>query len=688
MCSRGPGGPLRDALSYNAKLALERNAAKQLSLRNSGQSQAMTITNTEEPKIAHAPPQPSRAYLTGKRPASIAFENMGSISLFREFDYGGPSSSCSQQPPDTSTSRHRLMNASREEDRAPDLQVIDDYLATLGPRSFMTRSRSGAIKEGATASVHSIAYIDSQATAFVVPDEGYLTKVTETNPRVTVDTANGSTRPDAIGETVISMFDDDGKWHSFHIDSVWVIKSCSRILYSQGVMKELGVVHRLDEGYLEFEDGSRKKISNKSYSVELTFGHLENTAFVTDYPVLRLDSGIVHSNDMTQPEQKRRKSTVPQQLVWQRLGCPSLHIWTHVTDVLSDHGLPPHVHLKHDFQVSEAVARARARLKPFHDLQEPTQLPAPGAIVYMDFAGPMTASFPHKFIYYCGAVDAGSGYSRVIPCHAATGEVAQRCLDRLMADLRAHMGLTHKIQPQVIVTDQGSQFMSKYFTDFLATEQIVHRPAVTYTPQQNALVERMWGTRFATARTLLKMANLGPAFHPFAVQTANWIGNRSPQPWKGNLSAVFILSRRPASMSHLKVFGSLTRITIPWARRDGDKHFADRGLLGIYLGPSEQSPGCIVYAPSTRQFYTSRDVICYEDVQPGVRGVESAWRELTDESSHPNALQLEAPNTPSLPAPSYPIVPIQSGEAESDTQSVVASFSQSAPCEHTPPNAT
>lgn len=244
-----------------------------------------------------------------------------------------------------------------------------------------------------------------------------------------------------------------------------------------------------------------------------------------------------------------------------------------------------------------------------------------------------------------------------------------------MADLRAHMGLTHKLQPQVVVSDQGSQFVSKYFTDFLSEEQVVHRPAVTYTPQQNALVERMWGIRFAIARTLLKLANLGPAFHPFAVQTSNWIANRLPQPWRGNISAVFILSRRIASMLYLKVFGSLARITIPWARRDGDKHFADRGLLGIYLGPSEQSPGCIIYVPSTRQFYTSRDVICYEDVQPGVRGVDSSWQELADEPELPSSSDAVG------------VAPASVNPSLSDVHPDISVTSQSAPIEFLPSTA-
>lgn len=152
------------------------------------------------------------------------------------------------------------------------------------------------------------------------------------------------------------------------------------------------------------------------------------------------------------------------------------------------------------------------------------------------------------------------------------------------------MGLTHKLKPQVIVSDQGSQFMSHFFQDFLANDQIRHWPSVVYTPQQNSTVERMWGTRFGMARALLKFANLGPNMHPFALQCSNRICNRLPQTSRGNLSPWFILSRQPASIGYLRSFGCLVRMTIPKERRDPDHHFADRGVLGIYLGPSEQSP--------------------------------------------------------------------------------------------------
>lgn len=502
----------------------------------------------------------------------------------------------------------------------PTAQEIDDFLKSSSHGVFMVRAaaQSSTAQAQPGDCVHCMAFIDSQASYFAVPDASYLSKVTEWSPRIPVETANGVINPEAVGELILSLMDDNKQWHTFVISEAWVLQSCKKLLYSQTTMHKLGVTHRLDDGYIILPNGARKTISKELYSIDLTLGHPSSGSSIV--------YGHIASVCEESPRVQVAQSSIPQKLLWQRLGCPSQHAWSRVGDVLSDHGLPPNPHLKYDFDTTEAVACARSRLLPFHRIRDPDTVHAPASTVYMDFAGPMVASFPHQFIYYCGAIDAGSGYARLLPCHAATKEVAKQCLELLVADIRVHMGLTHRFTPQVVVSDQGTQFMLTYFRDFLSDEQIVHRPAVAYTPQQNSFVERMWGTRFGTARTLLKAANLGPAFHPFAVQTSNWICNRLPQQWRGNHSPYYILSRRPASVAYLKVFGSLTRMTIPWAQRDGDKHFADRGVLGIYLGPSESSPGSVVYVPATRRFYTSRNVICYEDTQPGVKGIDSKWK--------------------------------------------------------------
>ena len=377
------------------------------------------------------------------------------------------------------------------------------FLASRPYPSFLLRPRPSPIY-AATVAINTIAFIDSQATNFVVPDLAYLTRLTPVTPLPTVDTANGPTVPAAIGDAHLSILDDAGYSHTFQLTNVWVIPSCSRVLYSQPHMHSLGIIHRLDEGYLLLPNGSRKSISPRTYAIDLMFGPPPNPPAA--YVARSLNMPLTPSLPSASPSSPLpRPHSTPQLTLWHRLGCPSRDIWLRIADMTIDNGLPPQPHLRHTFPMLPAIANARARILPFHNSRDPDQLPAPGALIHLDFEGPLTPSFPHHYTCYCGAVDAGSGLMRLLPCHSPSKETAQRCLELLLTDLRMNLGLTHKLLPHVITTDQGSQFMSHYFRDFLSAEQIRHWPAVVYTPQQNALVERMWGTRFSTARVLLKL---------------------------------------------------------------------------------------------------------------------------------------------------------------------------------------
>lgn len=142
----------------------------------------------------------------------------------------------------------------------------------------------------------------------------------------------------------------------------------------------------------------------------------------------------------------------------------------------------------------------------------------------------------------------------------------------------------------------------------------------------------------------------------------------------------YILSRRRANVEYLRVFGSLTKITIPWAKRDRDHHFADRGYLGIYLGPSERSPGCIVYVPANCKLYVTRNLICYEDVQPGIQHVESRWREFTERRT-PQLIPLNNPDSLSLDSTDRGevSVPTASNDAMRSTEGPVLESSEQEP---------
>lgn len=328
---------MRDALTFNARSAIDRATDR---MQRSGGVSSTWHTGDDVARHVRA------AYLLGKR----------SIAESAATDSAPSTSQASSTAIVHVPTRSSVCNANASSSSAPmtDLTEIDAYINNLMGASFLTHQVVSGSSCDSPPTLNVIAYIDSQATNFVVPDTAYLSRIDSTNPDINVETANGVIRPDAVGEAVISLFDDEGKWHTFTVSNVWAMHTCGRVLYSQSAMRGHGVTHRLDDGYIMFNDGSRKSISPTTFAVELTI----NTG------------SAVSSRDQSQPcdssgSAYAAKASIPQKLLWQRLGCPSEKIWSSVCDVTTDHGLPPSPHLKHNFEMPEAVARARARLLPY-----------------------------------------------------------------------------------------------------------------------------------------------------------------------------------------------------------------------------------------------------------------------------------------------------------------------------------
>ena len=267
----------------------------------------------------------------------------------------------------------------------------------------------------------------------------------------------------------------------------------------------------------------------------------------------------------------------------------------------------------------------------------------------MDFAGPLLPSHPHKFTVYCGVVDAGSGYSRTFPGHGPTSALATSSLAEFIADVGAKLGFQTTYKPYVVRSDQGSAFISASFHEFLTERQIQQSLSCVYTPKQNSHIERTWGIVFGTARVILAAANLPPSMHPFALQTSTWITNRLPRPSRGQKSPFELLTRQLPDISYLYSFGCLCSITVPAVKRDGDRHFADRGEIGLYMGPSEQSPGSVVLLPASGRITVVPKLKVWEDQFPGLPGHRYDWFPIADQP----AIQAP-PDTPTPPQPGPP----------------------------------
>jgi len=328
-------------------------------------------------------------------------------------------------------------------------------------------------------------------------------------------------------------------------------------------------------------------------------------------------------------------------LVWRRLGYPFNKQWQQALHSspgafprsVARAGTLPDV----DRFAEPAVLSGRMRKLPL--FQGPRlHTAAPGERIYMDGCGPVLPSLLHRYTDYVGCVCAGSGYARLYPCHGQDQRAATAALSLFIAELRQLLRSQGYLSPLLVRTDGGAAFVSSRFREFCSRSQTRLSLAAPYTPAQNSFVERMWGTRFGTARVLLAAAGLPVRFHVHALQTANWLHNRLPSLDRGGKSPYEILTGEKPDFSHLRAFGCSVAVLRPSAHRTDDKGHkkltADRAWFGLYLGPSEDHPAHVCYIPAENRLFTS--VHCHFDEQtfPGCKHIMATdWAVALDNAA-------------------------------------------------------
>ena len=287
------------------------------------------------------------------------------------------------------------------------------YSATLRSLGYGLMARS-SLSSGDSG----FAMVDTMATYWIVPSIDYLWRVTNDSPGFGVTTADGVIPALAVGIALVYL-QVGQRSECYEVHNVVVLPSCPDILYSTRVMRDsFGFKHELDQesprilvpGTCDIavcDDGSTFKIpisfvprgSSRPRGV-----HAPRHA----PPVARLTGGSAFPAGV---------AGTSQAVLFHRLGFPHAEQWQHVPSGTTGHGLPPTTTLKGDLPLREAVAKGRSRAASFRPTVTPEPQPAPGAWVYMDFAGPLIPSVVHSYVAFCCTVDPGSAYGRVWPCN-------------------------------------------------------------------------------------------------------------------------------------------------------------------------------------------------------------------------------------------------------------------------------
>ena len=152
--------------------------------------------------------------------------------------------------------------------------------------------------------------------------------------------------------------------------------------------------------------------------------------------------------------------------------------------------------------------------------------------------------------------------------------------------------------------DNGLEFVSEQFNEFCRKRGIKRQRTVSYTPQQNGLVERMNRTLLERVRCMMLGARLSKSFWGEVVSTATYLINKCPSTGIDLKTPMEVWSGRPADYSNLKVFGALTFAHIKQDKLD------TRDVKCIFIGYPEGVKGYKLWKmePGGSKFIISRDV--------------------------------------------------------------------------------
>ncbi|GBP14615.1 Retrovirus-related Pol polyprotein from transposon TNT 1-94 [Eumeta japonica] len=186
---------------------------------------------------------------------------------------------------------------------------------------------------------------------------------------------------------------------------------------------------------------------------------------------------------------------------------------------------------------------------------------------------------------------------------------------------------------KIFRTDNGLEFCSNEFEGYLTDAGIIHQKTNTYTPEQNAVSERMNRTIVERARCMLFDARLDKSFWPEAVNTAVYLRNRSVAIGLNNRTPFELWTNKKPDLSHIRIFGSQVILHIPKERR---LKWDTKSKLHILVGYAENIKGYRIYDPDKRSVVISRDVIIQENLEKKVMNEVKSSDETNNELVNPD----------------------------------------------------
>lgn len=220
-------------------------------------------------------------------------------------------------------------------------------------------------------------------------------------------------------------------------------------------------------------------------------------------------------------------------------------------------------------------------------------------LIHSDVCGPFEENAIGGYRYYVTFIDDKSRYTFVYLIRAKSEVFAK------FKEFEVLIRNKYQKTIKILRSDNGGEYLSAEFDNFLKSKGIEKQLSVAYTPQQNGVAERMNRTLVESARTMMIHAKLPKSYWGYAVLNAAFIRNRCISNVLDGKSAFEVVEGRKPDLEKLRVFGCLCYAHVPDEKR---KKLDVKAMKCIFLGLSNVSKACIVQDVTSKRIFTSRDV--------------------------------------------------------------------------------
>jgi len=226
-------------------------------------------------------------------------------------------------------------------------------------------------------------------------------------------------------------------------------------------------------------------------------------------------------------------------------------------------------------------------------------------LVHTDLCGPFAESSKGGARYFVSFVDDASRMVTVYPIRAKSDTFGrfQEYLSRVERQTGLELKRLH--------SDNGGEYCSTEFRDFLTSHGIEHQRTCAYTPQQNGVAERMNRTLLNMVRSMLRQSGMPKTFWGDALATAAYIKNRvTTSGIASGFTPFQVWHGEKPSVAHLRVFGCECWYSTHGVARS---KLDDRARKAFFIGYATEQKAYKLWDPVSERAVISRDVRFVED---------------------------------------------------------------------------